>query len=78
MIEGFSADEQQVYNFLRKIEEEVYEFSRGVIRRQFSDLNSILRRKFDRLFKRDEENKARNWKEFEEVDIDKLHDQVKL
>lgn len=44
-----------------------------VVKRLFRDINTNLLRKFNKLFKKDEVGKNRNWREIEENKIRELH-----
>ena len=52
-------------------------FTTDYIKKLFSDINTNLLRRFNKYFKKDENNKPRDWPAIEEPKIKELFDKVK-
>lgn len=69
LIESFNADDEEIEEFLSVLETSVYNFTIEYIKRIFRDINTSLLRKFNATFKKDEQQKNRDWRAMEEQQI---------
>jgi hypothetical protein len=69
---GFRCNEAEVHEFMKKLEAQLHQFTVDYIRRLFRDINTNLLRKFNKLFKKDETGKNREWRDIEEGKIREL------
>ena len=67
--DGFHCSEQETIDFLKTLESTLHQFTVDFIRRLFRDINTNLLRKFNKLFKKDETGKNREWRDIEEGKI---------
>lgn len=72
LIKGFNCDEIEVREFLGTLEKVLHQFTVDYIHRLFRDINTNLLRKFNKLFKKDESGKNREWRDIEEGKIREL------
>lgn len=54
---------------MRTLEGNLYQYTIDYVRRIFRDINTNLLRKFNKLFKKDENGKNREWRDIEEAKI---------
>jgi hypothetical protein len=69
---SFMADYSEVNEFLKTLEAAIYDFTIEYIHKLFFDINPNLIRKFNKLFKKDEQDKNRDWRAIEENQIREL------
>lgn len=74
---GFKCSEEEVDDFIRDLEGHVHHQTIEIVRRLFRDINTHLLRKFNKIFKKDETGKTRDWKAIEENQIRELHQKCK-
>ena len=67
IIDSFKADYSEVNEFLRSLESAIYDYTIEYIHKLFFDINPNLIRKFNKLFKKDEQDKNRDWRAMEET-----------
>ena len=75
--ESFECDYDETYDFISTLEEAIYNYTTEYIRRLFKDINTNLLRKFNKLFKKDEQGRNREWMKIEEHKIRELHAKCK-
>lgn len=66
---GFQCNDAEVNEFTSTLETNLHQFTVEYVRRLFRDINTNLLRKFNKLFKKDEGNKNREWRDIEEGKI---------
>jgi len=66
---GFHCSDLEVVEFLKSLESTLHQFTVDYIRKLFRDINTNLLRKFNKLFKKDETGKNREWRDIEEGKI---------
>ena len=54
---------------MQSLEQTLHQFTVDYVRRLFRDINTNLLRKFNKLFKKDEGGKNREWRDIEEAKI---------
>lgn len=69
---SFKADKYEISEFLQTLETSIYDFTVEYLRKLFFDINPNLIRKFNKLFKKDEQDKNRDWRAIEENQIREL------
>lgn len=65
-LEGFKCDHDEINDFLKNLEQSIHTQTVEIVKRLFRDINTNLLRKFNKLFKKDETGKNREWKNIEE------------
>lgn len=67
LLEGsFKADHTEISEFLSTLENSIYDFTVEYLKKLFFDINPNLIRKFNKLFKKDDQDKNRDWRAIEE------------
>lgn len=66
---GFHCNEFEVNEFMRTLDKTLHQFTSDYVRRLFRDINTNLLRKFNKIFKKDEAGKNRDWRDIEEGKI---------
>jgi hypothetical protein len=69
---SFKADKFEITDFLQTLESAIYDFTVEYLRKLFFDINPNLIRKFNKMFKKDEQDKNRDWRTIEENQIREL------
>jgi hypothetical protein len=64
--DGFKCSEDEVSDFKATLETAIHNFTTEYVKRLFRDINTNLLRKFNKLFKKDENGKNRDWRALEE------------
>ncbi|CDW88237.1 uncharacterized protein STYLEM_17355 [Stylonychia lemnae] len=70
---GFRCDHEEIQDFLQNLEQTIHSNTVEIVKRLFRDINTNLLRKFNKLFKKDEAGKNREWRNIEEQKIRELH-----
>lgn len=65
-IGGFKCDSDEIFEFIETLERHIHQYTVEIVRRLFRDINTNLLRKFNKMFKKDENGKNRNWRDIEE------------
>ena len=74
---GFKASWQEVEDFIQTLESSIHSQTVEIVKRLFRDINTNLLRKFNKLFKKDENGKNREWRQIEEGTIREMHTKFK-
>lgn len=71
--ESFRCSADEVNEFMEIMERDIHAVTKEIVKRLFRDINTNLLRKFNKMFKKDANEKNRNWREMEEAKIRELH-----
>ncbi len=63
---SFKCDLNEVSEFMKNLDQTLHQFTVDYVRRLFRDINTNLLRKFNKIFKKDEQGKNREWRDIEE------------
>ncbi len=63
---SFRCSDAEIHEFMQTLESTLHQFTVDYIRRLFRDINTNLLRKFNKIFKKDDNGKNREWRDIEE------------